>query len=98
MAVRTLQKDLAHLGTKCSSAEKVLESIIEALGLRSSARWAGWGFQERFNLYCSVAKLLGDRAIVEFVSAWPSSCLAVDLEVLKHDVLLSSCLAGRCNC
>ena len=54
----------------------------------------GWGFQERFNLYCSVVKLLGDRAIVEFVSAWPSSCLAVDLEVLKHDVLLSSCLAG----
>ena len=77
MAVRTLQKDLAYLGTKCSSAEKVLESIIEAVGLRSSARWAG-GASRRGSI-CTVRS---------------SSCLVVDLEVLKHDVLLSSCLAG----
>ena len=71
--------DLAQLGDGLISSGKSWSPSFEALGLRSSVRWAE-GLQERFNLWFllhSVVKLLGGR--VHLLRAMWTSCVVTRL-------------------
>ena len=71
--------DLAQLGNGLISSGKSWSPSFEALGLRSSVRWAE-GLQERFNswfLLHSVVKLLGGR--VHLLRAMWKSCVVTCL-------------------